>query len=198
MKDLNIKSKRMREIEKVAYKTLEENGYSLDDSVDITALANDLGFMVGEAELNDGLDGFIIFDKKNIVNLKSSKIIGINKDLPVEEKRFTIAHEIGHYILQAKDLDASELPFACREHRNRSQKTGISEQKNNENEMDFFAACLLMPKSAVEKHLKKKISGKNNNIVSIVQSVADTFCVSVECSLYRLYELELLNNLVGR
>lgn len=64
---------------------------------------------------------------------KKNKIIYINGDEPTYRKRFTIAHEIGHLLLNhTKDVDF----------RNNSYSNDPEEL-----EADFFAACLLMPKN---------------------------------------------------
>lgn len=189
MKNQSISTSEYESIEKSANKLLFDLGYKDIDVVDVTALATRLGFLVGEIEAYDGLDGFIVLDDNGINSLNTSKLIGINKDLSFEEKRFTTAHELGHYILQAKKRKGKTLPFACREHRNRKMN---KQERIEEDKMDYFAACILMPQKAVTNYFNQDKSFENKSIREKIKLIAKYFNVSTECALYRLEELNLI------
>ncbi len=141
----------MRGLTDMDKKTIEEkvNGVLSEfkysgGEVDIISLVKKFGFVVGNATLPDDDDGFIVV-KKDIgdkFDIKTNKVIGVNRKRDLYEKRFIIAHEIGHYIL--RNGSENEI-FAHREN-----KKGKCDE---ENDVDYFAACLLMPKDDFEKEL---------------------------------------------
>lgn len=105
--------------------------------VDIINVAKSLNFEVAMMNMPSNEDGFIYVDSD-----KKIKIIVVNSNLSLHSKRFTIAHELAHFVLHSKDKKL----FAHRDHK-------LSEYKNElyENEADYFAACLLMPKQTFKK-----------------------------------------------
>lgn len=131
-----------KKIEEKANELLSEYNMPGKQGIDVVRLAQKLGFKVGQIELPDDQDGFIISNNNNddLQMFSSSKIIGVNSNRTPEVKLFIIAHELGHYILR-EDQDAPI--YAHREHTH-----GRSER---ENEIDFFAACLLMPRDSFIK-----------------------------------------------
>lgn len=111
-----------------------------------------MGFVVGDASLDDSEDGFIIVARQGekVLNTESNKVIGVNEKRDCFFKRFIIAHEIGHYAI-ASSSDVEPM-FAYRENR-----VGKSDE---ENDVDYFAACLLLPKELfISKY--KELTEKN-------------------------------------
>ena len=101
-------------IEKSVLDTLSLAQYTIGNrSVDVIDVAKRLGFVVGNAVLNEEDDGFIVVEegKKKIMGIKTDKLIGVNSDRPLEWKRFIIAHELGHYILHFKEKKSKR--FIC-------------------------------------------------------------------------------------
>ena len=128
---------------------LEQFGYndSIDSYVDIVSLVKNFGFLVGNAELDESEDGFLIITR-------DQKIIGVNKSRSLELKRFVIAHEFAHYILHFKQGQV----FLHREH-----KKG---KDMDENDADYFAAVLLMPKNAfLREYNRLKNQGVERNLI---------------------------------
>jgi Zn-dependent peptidase ImmA (M78 family) len=130
------------------------------DSIDVISIAKKLGFSIGNAAINNGMDGFIIIDesKDNILGIKTTKLIGVNSSRTLAWKRFIIAHELGHYVLYYDSENDNGL-FAHRENKKGKNKM--------ENAADFFAANLLMPrKKFTDKYdeLKKKDLSKDDLI----------------------------------
>jgi Zn-dependent peptidase ImmA (M78 family) len=148
------------------------------------AIAKKLGFVVGNAELNDDIDGFIIVDedKDEILGINTSRLIGVNASKSLEWKRFIIAHEIGHYKLHY-NRKADNGMYAHREH-----KTGKNEK---ENEADFFAANLLMP-SGRFKNKYNDLKEKGLSIEEIIVLLAEKFVVTRHMAERRIKELSLL------
>ena len=82
----------------------------------------------------DGFDGLLKANKT-----RSKWLILYNSATPSEgRKRFTIAHEFGHYILHRHKQDL----FECG---NGDIETGDNNGRNIETEADLFASTLLMP-----------------------------------------------------
>lgn len=71
-----------------------------------------------------------------------------------ETQRFTAGHEIGHYILHPH-VGSRTL------HRERPVDGPRSNRPPLEQEADYFAACLLMPRNAVVKEFDARFSSKH-------------------------------------
>lgn len=173
-------------IEKKATEIIRQDDYvDNSDTIDIIKIAKRLGFVVGNAVLNDDDDdGFIVVDerRKEIFGIKTDRLIGVNSSKSLEWKRFIIAHEIGHYILHYS-VEKDGGMFAHREHR---------KGKNDvENEADFFAANLLMPR---DKYIDAFNELKNNGIAleEMITLLAKRFVVTQEMASRRLKELQLV------
>ena len=85
---------------------------------------------------NDQVSGIINFHKQTI---------SINSTESFQRQTFTMAHELGHWVLHKEYFDAhpEEYKFLAR------TQTLISDKEakdDKEKEADHFAACLLMPK----------------------------------------------------
>ena len=78
--------------------------------------------------------------------------IKINSKLNNHRKRFTIAHELGHFLKhqrwEAKDIEESDIPKSV--HYNRSNEKGGEEWEAN-----VFAAQLLMPEESIRNDVNK-------------------------------------------
>jgi len=171
-------------IEKSVMDTLKLAQYTISEcSVDVIDVAKRLGFVVGNAVLNEEDDGFIIVEdgKNEIMGIKTDKLIGVNSNRPLEWKRFIIAHELGHFVLHFKEKNLKGL-YAHREH-----KRGHSEL---ENEADFFAANLLMPGDIFEKKYKE-INQIYENNKEIVDVLSKYFIVTNRMAERRIEELGL-------
>lgn len=119
---------------------LNQFGYrdDVDTYVDVSKLATLVGFKVGESKgLNFKDDGFMSVSKD-----KNKLLIGVNDDRTLEEKRFIVAHELAHYFLHYKNSNL-ETTIMHREH--------VKGKNDEENDADFFAACLLMPTKIFKK-----------------------------------------------
>ena len=172
-------------IEKAALDTIKEVDYvDNGDSIDVIQIAKRLGFVVGNAFLNDDDDdGFIVVDegKEEIFGIKTDKLIGVNSSKSLEWKRFIIAHEIGHYKLHYS-LERDGGIYAHRDH-----KKG----KNNiENEADFFAANILMPREKFSR-MYSELKEKKLTQEDIALILAKRFVVTQVMASRRIGELRL-------
>lgn len=165
------------DIEKNAEIMLERYGYSQssDNYLDIVDFVRKLGFSVGNAELEENDDGFLIVQPNGIDGL-NDRIIGVNSKRSYEFKRFIIAHEFAHFILHYSGGSA---------YLHRENKKGKNEE---ENEADFFAATLLMPKeSFLREYNNLKESGLENNAIGV--QLASIYKVPLESALRRISEV---------
>ena len=139
-----------REIEKKATELLKMTGYPRGEGpVDVTNMANELGFVVGGAVFNDDTEGFILIKEgtRELMGVKTDKLIGIKAESSIQWKRFVIAHELGHYMLHYK----SGKMYAHRDY-----KKG---RDDIETAADYFAANILLPTEQFKKkylELKEK------------------------------------------
>ncbi len=143
-------------------------------------IARKMGFLVGNIDLDDNEDGFVIVNenKKGIPGQLSNKIIGVNTNRSPKNKMFIIAHELGHYIFEK---ETSDLIYAHRE--NAKGRTDY------ENEIDYFAACLLMPKdSFIKRYEALKIIFEDDKD-SIINELSDVFKVTINSVDRRLEEI---------
>ena len=184
MKGLSIMDK--ASIESEANDLLSDNGIDASDGFDIITLARRIGFYVGEASLDDNEDGFVAVDTRvsSILNTGYNKVIGVNRMRDYYTKRFIIAHEIGHFVLHASAQDGDNIIYAHRE--KKSEKRPDLEQ-----DVDYFAACLLMPREAFTNKYNMLSKGERAaaDVIAALQRVFSAPFESVE---RRVKELALV------
>lgn len=96
--------------------------------------------------------------------------------------RFTMAHELGHFFIDDhRNALANGLTPA------HSSFTGFSSDSIVEQEADFFAACLLMPK----KRFKKDYHLNRNFSFRIINKLSQSYGASRLATLYRVFFLDL-------
>lgn len=164
-------------IEKMVKSVFDET-YLLTTPVKIGAIIKYYGFKLFEADMPDNESGLIIVSKDNIDKYNAKKIIIVNSNHSNRRNRFTVAHELGHFIMHK-----NEEIFAHRE-------TG--ENDCEEINANSFASALLMPKKAVNnlvKSIKEEFWGEVPEYYLISQ-VADTFNVSEAAAEVRLRKLK--------
>ena len=132
--------------------------------VPVESIACDLlGLYVEEAALEGS--GLLVPAERRIV---------VNASEPEPRRRFTLAHELGHWVCQV--LEGHAAPVYCRD-------VDVSQAADRalEREANVFAAELLMPEPAV----REAFGGS-------VPECAATFGVSEEAMHWRLYNLGLV------
>ncbi len=117
--------------------------------IDVTALANDLGLSVyDDDDLRPGVSGMIARDFAG--ESESGFIISVNSSEHYLRRRFTVAHEIAHFLLHRNRIGDGIFDDAMY----RSDKMNSAE----EFEANNMAADLLMPRSLVLAEVQKGIS----------------------------------------
>lgn len=138
--------------------------------VDIVKILDDIGIEVYETDLTSEVSGAIKYDKDS-----NSFSILINKNNSHTRKRFTMAHELGHYFLHKDILQNDELHIDI--------LYSDSTTELEEDDVNYFAGALLMNRMLLER-LHKKIS---------LSELAKLFDVSVSDMTVRLDILGLLD-----
>lgn len=138
--------------------------------VDVHNIAKLLGFTVIESDFPDKYSGEIFIEGE-------VKSIGVNKNHTVKRQRFTIAHELGHYLNghQYFDEDGEMLEDTEFDFNNPLHK--------QEREANLFASELLMPKEFLIKDLEEL--GLNMN------KLTERYQVSEQAMWIRLTSLRL-------
>lgn len=109
-------------------------------------------------------------------------IIFTNTSSRLSREIFTLAHEIGHIILHVENME----PFIDDAITISGKSTDANEQEAN-----YFAACLLMPADEVDRFLDLELEDFENNGLSamdIARMMSD-FSVSFDMALNRLESL---------
>ncbi len=153
--------------------------------IDVSIIANSMGIdLFGASFREDNLLGIIVDADKPIEPFDSKRFIAVNNSPNNYRTRriFTIAHEIGHYILH------------CNDSLNYFERHLIGDGNSHsfaERQTDYFAACLLMPQSMFKREFDKV---KNvSDINEIIVHLKKTFNVSTKSVVRRLAELNLID-----
>lgn len=137
--------------------------------IDPVRIAKTLGVRVLNAELGDDISGALVkkegADPSILLNAEDSR----------SRKRFTCAHEIGHFIRRSQEPEKYEYV----DYRDPRSSTGTVEEEHFANS---FAASLLMPRPAVEDLVGQGLPDFR---------IAKQFGVSHEALKYRLDNLGL-------
>lgn len=147
--------------------------------VPIVKIMRELDFFVGMQELEDSLSGYIVIDKSLKDKFRKEKLVCVNSKDTLGHQRFTIAHELAHYIFDF-DPQNDEVFYSAY----------VTNQIDNkiEQRANKFAANLLMPEDEFEK-IYKKIKKENDG--NTIEKLVNYFEVSKKAVELRILELGL-------
>jgi len=174
---------RRKHIREVADNLLAEHGIQ-SVPVPVERIANSLSVQVQRERAEDELSGFI-FRAPN----RQYAIIGVNALHPKTRQAFTIAHELGHFLLHDHHDPVHvdrKFPVRLRDEKS-SLGTDIEEREAN-----LFAAELLMPVNFVEQDVKK-IDSMDLEDESTLKELAKRYGVSTQAMTIRLMNLGHIN-----
>ncbi|MBN4082567.1 ImmA/IrrE family metallo-endopeptidase [Mariprofundus ferrooxydans] len=127
-----------------------------------------------------GYVGGLLIDKD-----LSSGIILVSDNLSEQRRRFTIGHELGHFLIPWHAMDAN-LTFSCSAEQMRIGDVASKDKyRRKEAEANKFSAELIMPSSLFRQEMRKKPEPCLGDIFSM----ADRFNVSKEACARRYVEL---------
>lgn len=179
---------RRKHIEELAEKLLAENNVTKPHVV-VERLAKSLSLEIVKQDADDSISGMLINEGKG-----KGGIIGVNRAHHRNRQRFTIAHEIGHFLLehyQGIHFDGANTGLQINFRDDRST-TG---EDLFEREANLFAAELLMPRKLLFADLakiKRPVSLVDNNDKTL-KDLAGRYQVSVRAITYRLAYLGRLD-----
>ena len=133
--------------------------------LNVRAVAEYLGLEVVEEPMDDDLSGYLEIRG-------GAWVVGVNAFHHPNRKRFTIAHEIAHFILHSH----GQTVF-----RDRTFARRASDPSWMEKEADQFAADLLMPADTVRQHIASGVTS--------LSALAAQFGVSALAMKYRVQNL---------
>jgi Zn-dependent peptidase ImmA (M78 family) len=136
-------------------------------------IARRLGAEVYEMALTDDVDGMLKFFEGG-----ETPTIFVNQGSAEVRKRFTVAHELGHLVVQRRRHPDGATGESDVFYRGGSRNPQGSEERFS----NRFAAALLMPRSMVKARF---VQGKSDLVL------ANEFGVSLESMNYRLQSLGL-------
>ncbi len=150
--------------------------------VPVEKIARSLGIDIKPDNVDDDLSGFIVRDGRS-----KRTVIGVNKSHHARRQRFTIAHELGHYLLhkgQTVHLDENRGAFTVNLRNSESAKGEDPEER----EANLFAAELLMPAKFLQQDLYEEdldLLGDSD----VLAKLAKKYDVSVQALTFRLANL---------
>lgn len=118
-----------------------------------------------------------------IIHGKEKSMIAINSDIQFESrKRFTIAHELGHYLMHRKDNYNHNESINTVSWNSTKNKYKITLQESEANQ---FASELLLPTDQFKKAIEQPHFSPD-----LIRTISDMFKVSRSSVIYRFTEVE--------
>ncbi|SDA73162.1 protein of unknown function [Butyrivibrio sp. INlla18] len=151
--------------------------------INVFDIAKKLSFAIKYASFQDDAISGILWDGIEPISVEGEqyqRVIFVKKDEIPQRQMFTVAHEIGHFMLHCND----ESNFY---ERYMTKNSNVSkEQKEMEDKADFFAANLILPEDILHRYI---LVNKLENIDEIVNKVSSDFFVEKETIERRLEEI---------
>jgi hypothetical protein len=144
--------------------------YTASFPVKVGELATELGIKVIRAPLPSKISGLI----RPSDEAPSGFEIRVNKYEVPERQRFTVAHEIAHYLLHRNEIGAGLVDSIMY----RSTLTSRKETEANQ-----LAADIVMPAKAISRELER-FGGRRTD--EVIEELADIFKVSISAMKVRL------------
>lgn len=136
---VNLSSERRKEIDNVVSDVLLQIGYSPLE-YDLVQLVESTGLTVLESDFigRRSISAMLIYADKNN---SGNPTVYLNSFLSEDRKRFTLAHELGHYLLHDNTLSKFRL--------NIFDYCNNGESMSEENEVNYFASAFLVPEESL-------------------------------------------------
>ena len=162
-------------IEKITWDILRKLNIKSAKDIVINEIVTCLGVNLAEIDMDDEISGFFVI-KDGV------PVIRVNNKQHPARRNFTIAHELGHFVLHKDSIMFVDKEVMLL--RDNVSKTG---EKLKEREANAFAASLLMPQIFLETEIEKLVSDPRR---TPVKYLADIFKVSELAMSIRLTNLD--------
>lgn len=166
---------RRKHIRTTASQLLRSNGIE-SAPVEVEKIAEYLGIRVQYETTDDDLSGFLLRDLS-----RNKAVIGVNAKHHESRKRFTVAHELGHFMLHEHENLHVDKRFMIQLRDEKSSKGEFEDEK----EANLFAAELLMPVDFIQSDLSE-ISEFDLEDEQFIKELADRYKVSTQAMTFRL------------
>jgi len=149
--------------------------------VDVELVAHRLNLQIEAVPLGESVSGLLVVEKGH-------GVIGYNMTQAPVRQRFTIAHEIGHFILHRNDnpsalfIDTQYIVYR------RDVKSSTGEDRR-EREANRFAAALLMPATLLHNEIQNHPFDFGDE--EMLTTLASKFQVSTQAMSIRLSNLNI-------
>lgn len=165
------------QIEELAVKVRDRFDIPSSNFIDITELADELGYEVYDAEFEDGE----VVSTLCLEDDDGERCVYVDKSLSEPEKRFNIANQVAHIILNHHaNLKPHEFLV---EYRPRYRGLSDADQYGEKMQAILLAAALLMPRELVENGWKKSRN---------LEVIAQYFKVPASLAMVRLDAMGLI------
>lgn len=141
--------------------------------LNVHEIAKSLNIEILEGEFRDN-NGRDISGLIKVSGKEGTPIIAVKSSDSKERKRFTIAHEIGHFILHGNELAHVDSDLESVVYRDKSSTMAINTKEIQANQ---FAAELLMPTDEI-KTLILKNQEDNEEITKTIIEISEKYRVS--------------------
>lgn len=161
---------------------LKKMGLTDKYPIPIVRIAQEMGFAVYQQPISDkNLSGYIAISGDLKERYPSDKIISVSQDESLGHKRFTIAHELAHFLFDF-------YPGEMSEYYDTYQTDAIHAESPEEKRANQFAAYLLMPEDIFNKvndHVKVE-----GDLYETVNRLAKEFQVSATAARLHIDEVK--------
>lgn len=145
--------------------------------VPVEDIAKTLGADVTREPVEDDLSGFIYRDRK-----ANTAVIGVNSTQHPNRQNFTLAHELGHFLLHEGSDDVHVDRRFQVKFRNEASSQGTDDE---EKEANLFAAELLMPADFLKEEMEE-IDIVDLDDETVLAKLARRYGVSTQAMTFRL------------
>jgi Zn-dependent peptidase ImmA (M78 family) len=170
-----------RHVEREAARFLEQFD-ALTPPILVEDIAITAGLQVVRSVADWNESGFLL--RQN-----ASAIIGINSRNSLRRQRFTIAHELGHWLLhEGKPLIVDQSVMV-------NKRDDVSSQATNQEEIEAnqFAAALLMPAPLILENIQRQLDTGVASREELISALSKQFDVSADAMGWRLINLGILS-----
>ncbi|RYE27489.1 MAG: ImmA/IrrE family metallo-endopeptidase [Sphingobacteriaceae bacterium] len=174
---------KLRQVADISYQMVI-NANITQPPVNVDKITQACGVAIEQINIGEDVSGLLVIHGENAV-------IAVNPNQGSERKRFTIAHELGHFVLH-RDFEKDTV-FVDRDFivKYRSNRIYSEIELKQEQEANAFAASLLMPKEFLFEELNKE-NMRNLSESALIAELASVFEVSIPAMTFRLTNLNVL------